>query len=164
MPRFRKKPVEIEAVQWDGHYGALPTWVMGASFVFDGELMIQTPNGKVWCRLGDWIIRGGPATADVCKSDVFEATYTPWEEPMPIPETIRSLIVASGRVALGQYLERDVEAQARIEAWLATAQDVVNDEQVDGSVKELVRGQIVEGEAGASVAVARCSRAWSSGA
>jgi hypothetical protein len=97
MPRFRKKPVEIEAVQWDGNESTLkrilelvPTKPDGT---FDlpndgqhvnagighvpafGTLGIPTLEGVMTAQPGDWIIRGVAGEIYPCKPDIFEQTY-----------------------------------------------------------------------------------------
>lgn len=91
MPKFRKKPVVIEAWQVppdDGKTRALPpSWVVKA--LVDGRLvalpggglLVKTledgPNGEakhvadVW----DWIIEGVKGELYPCKPDIFAATY-----------------------------------------------------------------------------------------
>ena len=64
MPRFRKRPVVIEAVQWTG----------------PGFTEIETLEGTMTAFPGDWIITGVKGEQYPCKPDIFEATYTPHEE------------------------------------------------------------------------------------
>ena len=98
--RFRKKPVEIEAVQWDGTAGgATPIidWVLGAGgtatyqcsdpercATHDGDcphsIAISTLEGTATASLRDWVIRGVAGEFYPCKPDIFEATY---EEVIP---------------------------------------------------------------------------------
>jgi hypothetical protein len=81
MPKFRKKPVEIEAAKWTGkNQGALMQWVerMGgrAHWRFDGDdLYIKTLEGEMHAAKGDWIIRGVKGEYYPCKPDIFESTY-----------------------------------------------------------------------------------------
>lgn len=95
MPRFRKRPVEIEAMKWDGtSTGATPiiNWVLGgggtASFVCsdpdqcvetDGDtphrIMIRTLEGTMYADLGDWVIRGVQGEFYPCKPGIFDQTY-----------------------------------------------------------------------------------------
>jgi hypothetical protein len=104
MPRFRKRPVVIEAMQFDGEQesrNALLAW-MGVSGgtarhwahrderrasngeisqSYDPEhLTIATLEGKMRADLGDWIIRGVQGEFYPCKPDIFAATYEPAEE------------------------------------------------------------------------------------
>lgn len=76
MPEYRKKPVVIEAVQYDGSF-PLP-FLDGAEQVYkapDGKLAIDTLEGTMTADLGDWIIRGVKGELYPCKPDIFEATY-----------------------------------------------------------------------------------------
>lgn len=59
MPKFRKKPVVIEAEQ---HLGPEP-------------LEIETLEGVMTARPGDWIITGVKGERYPCKPDIFQATY-----------------------------------------------------------------------------------------
>lgn len=76
LRRFRKKPVVIEAVQFDGteeHAIAL-----GLSVLRDVDYRaytIPTLEGRMKVRAGDWIITGVKGERYPCKPDIFEATY-----------------------------------------------------------------------------------------
>jgi hypothetical protein len=81
--RFRKKPVVIDAMQFDGiNQFALMGWA--ASFggearwnIYDGRIYINTLEGQMEASPGDWIIRGVKGEFYPCKPDIFEATYEP---------------------------------------------------------------------------------------
>ena len=83
IQKFRKKPVEIEAVQWDGSPStvhAIQNWAEEYSkfIVFIGwsnVLEIPTLEGTMRAHVGDWIIRGVKDEFYPCKPDIFEATY-----------------------------------------------------------------------------------------
>lgn len=89
MPKFRKKPVEIEARQFTGGKGhkALLAWVNESSLpdrrrataLYDGQkvdaLVIPTLEGDHLASIGDWIIKGVAGEFYPCKPDIFEATY-----------------------------------------------------------------------------------------
>lgn len=121
MKLYRKKPVTIEAAQWDGTAeGSTPIidWVLAcgntARYVdhpatlhsgycrCDGRariptrggqsepcpeteptgerpatLDIDTLEGTMSARAGDWIIRGVQGEQYPCKPDIFDATYEP---------------------------------------------------------------------------------------
>jgi hypothetical protein len=90
MPKFRKKPVVIEAHQfsgWDDEgdpiFNTDPTgWLLDAitdSVVDWGQdriLVINTLEGQHVASEGDWIIRGVKGVYP-CKPDIFAATYEP---------------------------------------------------------------------------------------
>lgn len=97
MPKYRKKPVEIEAIQWNGladlgrdiidwanSYGVTITY----SCIFEEgqtqcpggevgthELEINTLEGVVTAQAGDWVIKGVKNEFYPCKSDIFAETY-----------------------------------------------------------------------------------------
>ena len=85
MPKFRKKPVVIEAVLWDGNLTTVEPLMLGAD-IHDGgvwqdlgetALMIPTLEGTMRADKGDWIIRGVKGELYPCKPDIFAATYEP---------------------------------------------------------------------------------------
>jgi len=87
MARFRKRPVEIEAIpvqallyaaanDWD----QLPGWIMEAyelgEIVFlVNSMVITTLEGEMVGKFDDWIIRGVKGEVYPCNADVFAATY-----------------------------------------------------------------------------------------
>lgn len=85
MPKFRKKPVVIEAFQWAPHAPAesVPNWYFeacGSSRCWpeqDGTLTICTLEGDMRAQPGDWVIQGVKGELYPCKPDVFAATYEP---------------------------------------------------------------------------------------
>ena len=77
MPKFRKKPVVIEAEKW--LQGLTP---MAGKIIYDGNgtpiyVEIETLEGTHRCSHGDWIIKGIKGEFYPCKPDIFEATYEP---------------------------------------------------------------------------------------
>ena len=92
MPMFRKKPVVIEAMRFDGPASAMRimTWAGGTLIqpLWDElhellmvALIIQTPEGEHRANRGDWIIKGVKGEFYPCKPDIFSATYEPAEPP-----------------------------------------------------------------------------------
>jgi hypothetical protein len=98
MGRFRKKPVEIEAMQLVGTTAEMMSvyhWVeantqgsydtnasngeVPASGVSinagTGFMVIATLEGEMQANPGDWIIRGVQGEFYPCKPDIFNATY-----------------------------------------------------------------------------------------
>jgi hypothetical protein len=82
MPRFRKKPVVIEAIQvtettFDAPHPN-PEYIVGV--IYDPVkrcAFIDTLEGRMRADLFDWIIRGVKGELYPCKPDIFEATYEP---------------------------------------------------------------------------------------
>ena len=81
--RFRKKPVVIEAVRFDGTPSAsgIIDWVLAgggtARYHDDPAIVIDTMEGSMRADDGDWIIRGVQGEFYPCKPSIFEATYEP---------------------------------------------------------------------------------------
>ena len=84
--KFRKKPVVVEAVQFlpaqkylDGimrlaaeGYRRVDLLTMEGAYP---QLFIDTLEGRMEARIGDWIIKGVNGELYPCKPDIFEATY-----------------------------------------------------------------------------------------
>lgn len=82
--RFRKKPVEIEAVQYTVEScREIHDWIGMEHEPGDEScragIFIDTLEGLMTADLGDWIIRGVKGEFYPCKPDIFEATYEPVE-------------------------------------------------------------------------------------
>jgi hypothetical protein len=101
--KYRKKPVVIEAVQWDGGAeNATPIidWILSSGHTAswdeaheaweseDGcqgyaaepeHLAIHTLEGTMRADPGDWIVRGIKGEFYPVKPDIFAATYEPAE-------------------------------------------------------------------------------------
>jgi hypothetical protein len=88
MAQFRKRPVVIEAIQWNGYTSAFTEWLDppdGGSVGFPFTIVdigtpeccieIDTLEGKMTARPGDWIIKGVKGEFYPCKPDIFAATY-----------------------------------------------------------------------------------------
>lgn len=83
MPRYRKKPVVIEAVQWNGSNAAWDEIMkMGDVPWKPGEMgsktfIITTLEGDHLVSNGDFVIRGVAGEFYPCKPDIFTKTYEP---------------------------------------------------------------------------------------
>jgi hypothetical protein len=85
MPKFRKKPVVIEAMQFTGNFDEIEAFVggdadfrMGGDGEFrNGELIVATLEGPLRASPNDWIIKGVQGEFYPCKPDIFGATYEP---------------------------------------------------------------------------------------
>lgn len=84
MAKFRKKPVVIEAWQFESErFMAQPLWLHNAiksGFIFyqggaHPRYTIETLEGQMTASPGDWIIRGVKGEIYPCKPDIFAATY-----------------------------------------------------------------------------------------
>lgn len=79
MAKYRKKPVVIDAIQWNGNKDMLPEikTFMGYFQYANGNLIIQTLEGNMQASPGDYIIKGVNGEFYPCKPDIFEKTYEP---------------------------------------------------------------------------------------
>lgn len=80
MPKFRKKPVIVEAYHFthDNKDRVFNFVTCNASADFeDGDpvLRIQTLEGIMTAYIGDWVIKGVMGEFYPCKSDIFAETY-----------------------------------------------------------------------------------------
>lgn len=77
--KFRKKPVVIEAHQFNGpsSFEKMPSDFVHAIFpdTGTGEFKIATLEGEHIVSLGDWVIKGIKGEFYPCKPDIFDATY-----------------------------------------------------------------------------------------
>jgi len=74
--KYRKKPVVIEAVLYDGSF-PLDFLRGDGEWVHDEDpgIAIHTLEGTMRANVGDWIIRGVKGELYPCKPDIFAATY-----------------------------------------------------------------------------------------
>lgn len=77
IQRFRKKPVVIEAVRYDGTNAAeiIAFAAPKAIINYNVTLHIVTLEGDMLVSIGDWVIKGIKGEFYPCKPDVFEKTY-----------------------------------------------------------------------------------------
>lgn len=85
MPKFRKKPVVIDAVQLKRGYAEIAVEFVGAGNIGHHNLgefaedacyvEIKTLEGVMTASEGDWIIKGVKGEFYPCKPDIFAATY-----------------------------------------------------------------------------------------
>ena len=84
--KYRKKPVVIEAIKYEG-VESIPKAKefvgksFGISSSYDDKkytmavVYIETLEGKMYISKGDYIIKGVQGEFYPCKPDIFEATY-----------------------------------------------------------------------------------------
>lgn len=86
MAKYRKKPLVIEAIRFDGlNYGEIVEFMGDADVemaitVQSRDLTIKTLEGDMLADEGDWIIKGIAGEFYPCKPGIFDATYEPVEE------------------------------------------------------------------------------------
>jgi hypothetical protein len=88
--QWRKKPVVIEAMQFNGEIGTIGDWLWASTWRYEfSHLNPETSkpyfriktleSGQGWheVEVGDWIIKGVKGEFYPCKPDIFAATYEP---------------------------------------------------------------------------------------
>lgn len=76
MKKFRKKPIVIEAVQWNGeNLDEIINFAGDNAVLIVDILHIKTLEGGLTASEGDYIIKGIQGEFYPCKPDIFEATY-----------------------------------------------------------------------------------------
>ena len=74
--KFRKKPVIIEAVQFDGtNAKEIEEFTNGEAMAFPNYISIKTPEGHMSGDKGDWIIKGTKGEFYPCKPYIFTDIY-----------------------------------------------------------------------------------------
>jgi hypothetical protein len=85
--KFRKKPVVIEAIQWNGDPDEVFDWARTVSdgngtslhYIIDREgftsFIVRTLEGDMTANIGDMIICGVSGEFYFCRLDIFEKTY-----------------------------------------------------------------------------------------
>ncbi len=97
VSKFRKKPVVIDAVLWNGDnieeirafmHPAEPIYLPG--FTNSDDIFgIQTLEGMHTAQKGDWIIKGVKGEFYPCKPDIFAVSYEPENTTPRADETQR---------------------------------------------------------------------------
>ena len=96
--RFTKRPVTIEAIQWDGtaqtlddltawsRQHTLPGGIIPIPNADqDNRLIIHPREGTMRGDVGDWVIKGVSNEFYACKPDIFNETYQPTAEHQEPP-------------------------------------------------------------------------------
>jgi hypothetical protein len=77
VKRYRKKPIVIEAIQFNGNFDEIEEFVGGDAEFRGKELTVATLEGPLHASPGDWIIKGVKGEFYPCKPDIFAQTYEP---------------------------------------------------------------------------------------
>ncbi|MBQ4012246.1 MAG: hypothetical protein II602_06870 [Erysipelotrichales bacterium] len=85
VSKYRKKPVEIEAIKWNGmntvdiyEFMKGTDAYVGVQTIKEAKLLfINTMEGVMEASVGDYIIRGVHGEFYACKPDIFKETYEP---------------------------------------------------------------------------------------
>lgn len=76
IKKYRKKPVIIKAIQYNGDNKVEIQLFIG-KYINDknGSLQIKTLEGTMFAKKGDYIIKGIKGEFYPCKPDIFGKTY-----------------------------------------------------------------------------------------
>lgn len=137
MPKYRKKPVVIEAFLlnergligedwfWDAvTRNDIITHCFGKHEPDPAWCEIKTLEGVMVAKVGDYIIRGVHGEIYPCKADIFQKTYTA-EKPMTAADYIRNMtdeeladyqcrIITAALKGMGVNMIYDHEAAVKI--------------------------------------------------
>jgi hypothetical protein len=78
IKKFKKKPIVIEAVQYDGTNKGEITEFLGYDPIYTRkgiDLWMNTLEGPVKADTFDWVIKGIQGEYYPCKPDIFRETY-----------------------------------------------------------------------------------------
>lgn len=82
IKKYRKKPVVIEAIQFDGwNWAECYQFMSDETLLFpqwekkEEKIVIKTLEGVMTASIGDYIIKGVNGEFYPCKPDIFEKTY-----------------------------------------------------------------------------------------
>jgi hypothetical protein len=95
--RYRKRPIEVEAMQYDGtNFNALWDFTGRSAHIKEIigphaplALAVYTLEGVMKADVGDWIIKGIQGEYYPCKPDIFEQTYEPVQLPRHAWDDVR---------------------------------------------------------------------------
>jgi hypothetical protein len=74
--KYRKLPVEIEAVQWTGkNVEEIESFVKDKHTLVEDYLFIHTLEGSMKAKVGDYIIKGIKGEFYPCDEQIFKSTY-----------------------------------------------------------------------------------------
>jgi len=87
IQRYRRKPIEVEAVKWDGRQETYEflrdVWMKSYCSLYEketGDLLIETLEGLMRVNVGTFIIKGIEGEFYPCRSQIFEKIYEKVEE------------------------------------------------------------------------------------
>jgi hypothetical protein len=76
--KYRHKPMDVDAVQWDGKIATLVSFFPSGTEVAItayGDFLVPTPVGIMPCRIGDWVVRGPITDCYPVRDDLFRERF-----------------------------------------------------------------------------------------
>lgn len=115
MKQYRKKPVTIEAIQFDGLNPTEIKDFVGENCeveIYDNEvtppvarIVIHTLEGDMEVSKGDYVIKGVKGEFYPCKPDIFQQTYESAETQKELEEEMTRFIEAHYHTRFDETLE-----------------------------------------------------------
>lgn len=76
IKKYTKKPIPVEAMQWNGdNQDEVLNFIGESAEIRGGSLYIKTLEGDMLATIGSYIIKGVNGEFYPCKEDIFEKTY-----------------------------------------------------------------------------------------
>ncbi len=76
MQNFRKKPITIQAIQWNGkNLNEIRDFLQYHAKVVNRGIQIKTLEGVIYAKESDWVIKGIEGEFYPCDDKIFRATY-----------------------------------------------------------------------------------------
>lgn len=133
--RYRKLPVEIEAIRWSGtnlreviaFTGRHPsadewTWEHFEEVVRTKGLKIFTLEGHHMASIGDYIIKGVNGEFYACRADIFWATYERADSPLSETEPSKLAKILEEARASETYRQESESLEREIQSAIAPTQ------------------------------------------
>lgn len=110
--KYRKKPVEIEAMQLtESNACDVLTFCNSCGDIVasneNGTISIKTLEGTMTANIGDYVIKGVAGEFYPCKPDIFEATYDIVEEAQPYLPNFEIELVPEEIANIASLLDND---------------------------------------------------------
>lgn len=110
--RYRKKPVEIEAMQLtENNTCDVLTFCNSCGDIVasneNGTISIKTLEGTMVANIGDYVIKGVAGEFYPCKPEIFEATYDIVEEAQPYLPNLEVTLVPEEIANIASLLDND---------------------------------------------------------
>lgn len=110
--RYRKKPVEIEAMQLtENNTCDVLTFCNSCGDIVasneDGTISIKTLEGTMTANIGDYVIKGVAGEFYPCKPEIFEATYDIVEDVQPYLPNLEVTLVPEEIANIASLLDND---------------------------------------------------------
>lgn len=147
---FQKKPVIVQAFQWNGINTELPSWAQGKMELHRTEkienseyLIIPTLEGKMQAGIGDWIIQGIAGEIYPCKAEIFAATY----------DSEETMLATKGARGYGLLLQALQDDPAFAWSWHCNVAVVAQDEGLDHAAANRAAARFIKAAFGVDTSV-----------